>query len=75
MCQLTTGSKFKLLRALIAEIQPVLKLINDEKKNNSEPELKALKAMTVTLQCKILSRNGYANFADLVKRKAIKAGL
>ncbi|MBG9993385.1 hypothetical protein I6F47_20230, partial [Pseudoalteromonas sp. NZS37] len=53
----------------------VLKLINDEKKNNSEPELKALKAMTVTLQCKILSRNGYANFADLIKRKAINAGL
>tara|TARA_B100001063_G_scaffold114901_1_gene107344 strand:- start:449 stop:676 length:228 start_codon:yes stop_codon:yes gene_type:complete len=75
MCQLATGSKFKLLRALIAEVQPTIKIINSEKKYPSMPEVKALKAMAITLQCKILERDGYANFADLIKRKAINAGL
>ena len=74
MCQLVQGSKFKLLRALVAEMQPTLKTINNEKKYPSMPEIKALKAMAITLQCKILERNGYANFANLIKRKAINAG-
>jgi len=75
MCKLVQGSKFKLLRALVAEIQPCLEIINSEKKNPSNSEVKALKAMAITLQCKILARNGYANFANLIKRKAINAGL
>lgn len=75
MCQLTNGSKFKLLRALTAEIQPTLKIISSEKKYPSMPEVKALKAMAITLQCRILERDGYANFANLIKRKAINAGL
>ena len=74
MCQLAKGSKFKLLRALVAEIQPTLKTRNNEKKYPSTPEIKAGKAMAITLQCKILERNGYANFASLIKRKAINAG-
>ena len=75
MCQLAQGSKFKLLRALIAEVQPTIKTISSEKKYPSTPEVKALKAMAITLQCRILERDGYANFANLIKRKAINAGL
>lgn len=75
MCQLTTGSKFKLLRAMVEEVQPTLKIINSEKKHPSTPEGKALKAMVVMLRCRLLEVNGYANFANLIKRKAINAGL